>query len=145
MSNEMHAEAGYLVWKVREGEWIVYKMDLSTGEPVIEGRHTVRDGVCDCEGFKHRKDCRHIKLIYEKPTGVDRATARADAAEIINSWQDRFDRMTFDDYVFMDAEETLVKCVKIIAQGRPIEFDGKSFTKITGITRAGTFVEVSIG
>ena len=142
--SEMHAEAGYLTCKVKEGEWTVYKMDLSTGEPVVAGKHTVRDGSCDCEGFKHRKDCRHVKLIYEKPKGVDRATARADAAEIINTWQDRFDRLSFNEYVFMDPEETLVKVVKVNAYGRPIEFEGRKFDKITGITRAGTFVEVSI-
>lgn len=144
MSAEIHGEAGYLLSKVREGEWTVYKTDITSGEVVILAKYVVRDATCTCEGFQHRKDCRHVKMVYGRPKGVDRATARRDVQEIIASWLDRFDRITFDDYVFEDAEEQVVKAVKLKAHGRPILLDGVEHHKITGITRAGTFVEVSI-
>ncbi len=144
---ELHSEAGYLIREGSAGEWKIYKMDCSDPGPeaVILARYTVKDGKCDCEAGKHGKECRHIKLAYDRPKGVGRAVARADAAEIVSAWGDRFARITFDDYVFEDPDEQVVKCVRLKALGRPIEFDGASFSKITGITRAGTFVEVNIG
>lgn len=142
--NELSAEAGYLTSQTGPNQYTVYKVDPTTDPVNVLAKHAVINGVCDCEGFKHRMKCRHVEMIQSRPKPVNRAIARADASEVISSWGDRFERMVFDDYEFTDAEETLVKTVKIKAHGKPIHFDGVDHFRITGITKAGTWVVVDI-
>lgn len=141
---ELSGEPGYLTSQIAPNNYKVSKVDPITDPVKVLAQHNVINGLCDCEGFKHRLQCRHVQMIQGRPKPVDRATARADAGELIRSWGDRFDRMVFDDYEFEDAEEQLVKTVKIKAYGAPISFDGVDHFKITGITKAGTFIVVEI-
>ena len=144
MKAELHAEAGYLTSQTGENKYRVFKIDPTTESPTILAQHDIANGVCDCAGFKHRSKCRHVDMIQWRPKGIDRIAARSEVTHIINSWADRFDRIVFDEYEFTDADETMVKVVKLKAHGSPISFQGVDHYKITGITKAGVFVVLEI-
>ena len=143
--SELSVEPGYLFSKKSEREWLVLKVDVSTDPVSVVDTHTILDFKCDCEGFKYSKDlsCRHTKMVFFRPTPVTRAAARAAAATVIDEWRDTFESMTFDDYVFTDAEEEWVKEVKLKAKGKPIMVGGVPHTKLTGV-RHHVFFEVNI-
>jgi hypothetical protein len=138
---EKGVEPGYVTVKKTESETVVLKLDLSGTEAAVLARHVVRDGQCDCLGFTHRKDCRHVQLVYARPRGVDRQTAREAAAEVIHAWEPWFSRLVFDDYLFADPDEQVVKGVRLRGRGKPVIVEGVEHKRIVGI-HDKTFVEL---
>lgn len=82
-------------------------------------------------------------MVYARPTGVDRATARQAASEVVQGWEHLFNRISFDDYVFADKEESVVSGIRLRAWGRPITLDGVAHNKVSGVHR-GTFIELVV-
>jgi hypothetical protein len=141
---ELSGEPGYLTSQIGPNQYRVFKVDPAVEPVVVLAKHVVQNGVCDCEGFKHRAKCRHVEMVQWKPKGVDRMTARADVTHVVNSWGDRFSRVVFGEYEFSGPDEEVVLAVKLKAYGKPIEFQGVKHYRITGITKAGTFVVMEI-
>lgn len=140
---ELGVEPGYFFSRSADGTWKVLKVDMSGTEVKVLARHVVRDSICDCPGYQHRRECRHVQMVYARPPGVDRATARQAAAEVVQGWEHLFNRILFEDYVFADKEETVVSGIKLRAWGKPIVLDGVEHTKVTGVHRK-THIELTV-
>lgn len=139
---------GYGLSHIGENEWKVLKVDLSTNPITVLERYHIKGGQCECKGFAHRKDCRHLQMARGVCPSVDKKTARAVATEVMNEWDGIFRRMMIDDYVYdsvnSDAEgNPMVKSVKLVANGKPLLLDGIDHTKIWGI-RNKALIEVEI-
>jgi hypothetical protein len=141
------AVPGYALSHIGENEWKVLKIDPKDSKTILE-RYHIRGGQCECKGFAHRGDCRHVQMTLGGCDSVDKKTARAAATEIMNAWSDMFRRMLIDHYVEdpvkSDTEgKPLVKCVKLIANGRPLNCDGIDHNRIWGIHNK-TLIEIDI-
>jgi hypothetical protein len=134
-------EPAYIVQEDGEGRWKVYKVDLDAMS--VLAKHVVSSGRCDCEGWKHNMKCRHLQMVFSLYPTTDRKTARKAASEVIHSWEDKFSRIIFDDYVFVDAEEEEVRTIRLKARGEPISLEGKISKRLFAVRR-GVFIEVSI-
>ena len=139
---------GYALSHIGENEWKVFKLDLSTDPVRIVERYHIKGGQCECKGFAHRKDCRHLQMARGICTSVEKKLARAEATEVMNDWGDLFRRIMIEDYVYdsvgVDTEgNPLVKSVKLTANGSPLVLDGIEHTKIWGI-RKKALVEIEI-
>lgn len=137
-------EPAYVISEQGEGSWRVFKVDLST--LTILAEHAVSNGRCDCEGWKHNMKCRHLQMVFGMYPVVTRAQARKAAAEVIEEWQEQFERIVFDDYLFDGPEEEGVRLVKLKANGESIGVEGvdKKPHKRLFAVRKGVFIEVSI-
>jgi len=139
-------EPGYLVEKVKDGEWIVRKIDVADPTQVL-GEHHVRFGKCDCHGFQRSQDltCRHTDMILTNPTVVDRRVARKAAAEVLFMWNDSLDGLMFDEYIEAGVGEGDVfagpgegegiRAVRLRARGKPIVLRGKEYRRIFTVRR----------
>jgi hypothetical protein len=134
-------EPAYIVQEDGDGRWKVYKVDLDTMS--VLAKHVVSGGRCDCEGWKHNMKCRHLQMVFTLYPTTDRKTARKAASEVIRSWEEKFNRILFDDYVFVDAEEEVIRTIHLKAKGEPISLEGKIFKRLFAVRR-GVFIEVSI-
>jgi hypothetical protein len=143
---ELMVEPGYLFSQVGPNHWKVLKVDPTTTPISILARHEVKQGTCDCEGFKHHLKCRHVAVVQANPPLSNRAHARHAVADILESWQEiaNFSRLVFDEYEFADAEEEQIRSVRITAHGTPIMVDGVQHSRITGVTKSGVHVIVRI-
>lgn len=144
---ELHAVwEGYLLSKIDEAECRVLKVEVrEDGSSGIVGRHTVKRGKCDCKGFEHRLDCRHVKLVHHRQDPFDRAKARsvvADTIEKLETWPE-FDRVVLDGYETDGEDDSRARLAILRAWGRPFEFDGVKHWKILGWTK-GVVIEVRI-
>lgn len=63
MTTETKEEPRYLVLKISEVEAGVVKLVRGEAGPVVEARHRVKDGACDCPGYSYRKVCRHLEMV----------------------------------------------------------------------------------
>lgn len=74
----------YVVWRHGHSEADVVRYAKESGELVEKSRHVVKSGMCDCEGFGFRKDCKHLKVMSEPIVGVavDLIEARAILAKL---------------------------------------------------------------
>jgi hypothetical protein len=148
MSEErkLKIDPGYIVSEIGPNQFKVYKLDFSPspdGYINVEKAYSVIQGVCDCEGFKHRLRCRHVDLIRNRPKTVSRLEARVAAVEIMESWEWRFDRIVFDEFVFEEDSDD-IREVKLKAWGKPIIFDGRNHNKLTGVAKNGAFVILDV-
>jgi hypothetical protein len=134
-TRDMSIVPGYVYSKTGPNQFKVLKLDFSTDPPSVESRHEVKQGICDCTGFKYNLKCKHVQMVLGTSVLCDRATARKAGNSIIGVLQDieNFERIVFDCYDFADAEEEQVKAVKLSIKGRPIKFDNTEFTQINGI------------
>jgi hypothetical protein len=139
-------EPGYALSHIGENEWKVLKIDPQTHK-VLE-RYRIKGGQCECKGFAHRGDCRHVQMAHGVCESVDKKTARIAATAVMNSWDGIFRRIMIDHYVEDPVKsdtdgKPLVKCVKLIANGKPLTYDGVDHNRIWGIHNK-TLIEVDI-
>jgi hypothetical protein len=132
---DMSIVPGYVYTKTGPNQFKVLKIDFTKDPVSVESRHEVKQGICDCTGFKYNLKCKHVQMVLGSTALCDRATARKAGNAIITILQDieNFDRVLFDCYEFADAEEEEVKAVKLSLKGRPIKFDDIEFNQIRGI------------
>lgn len=137
MSERRHMSIvpGYVYTKTGPNQFKVLKLNFDTDPPSVESRHEVKQGICDCTGFKYNLKCKHVQMVLGSPSLCDRATARKAGNSIIAALQDieNFERIVFDCYEFSDDTEEEVKAVKLSIKGRPIKFDNIEFSQISGI------------
>ncbi len=137
-------EPAYIISQEGEGKWRVFKIDLA--ETSILAEHVVSNGRCDCKGWQHNMKCRHLQMVFNMYPTVTRGEARKAAAEVISSWEDVFERIMFDDYVFDGPEEEGVKLVRLKARGESIGVEGvdkKPHRRIFAV-RKSVFIEVTV-
>lgn len=139
-------EPGYIVEKVKDGEWIIRKIDVSDPARSL-GEHRVVFGRCDCQGFSRSQDlrCRHTDMVLTNPTVVDRKTARKAAAEILFVWDGAFDGLIFNEYIEAGAGEgdafaapgegEGIKAVRLRARGKPLVMGGKEYRRVFCVRR----------
>jgi hypothetical protein len=144
MSNASTIEPGYFIRRVSPDHAVVMKGDFSTEPFSIVAKYNVRNGICECAGFKHRLHCRHVEMLRSKPHGVDRLVARSIAIELIDEWSQAFSSIVFDDYEFLDVDEAIVGTIKLRAAGKPVIIDGAEYRVIRGM-HGGVMVDLRIG
>ena len=145
---ELHATwDGYLLSKEDEATWTVLKVDLDKpADQVVVARHIVKRGKCDCKGFEHRLDCRHVKMIQHRHEAVDRTAARQAVSRIIDrieQWPE-IDRLVLDGYETDGEDDSRVRRAIIRAWGRPLEVEGTKYWKIIGLMKPNVLIEVRI-
>ena len=90
-----------------EGEWEIIKFGKSEeGVLVEEFRYQVKHGVCNCEGFEFRRDCKHLQMANEKIE--TRPVNLTEARKIMKVLVDQLSGREFD-YVRPDPEEPYVQ------------------------------------
>lgn len=137
-------EPAYVISEEGTGKWRVFKVDL--GEMSVIAEHVVSNGRCDCEGWKHNMKCRHLQMVFNMYPIVTRGQARKAASEVISMWEDQFERLIFDDYIFDGPEEEGVKLVRLKARGESIGVQGvdkKPHRRLFAVRR-GVFIEVTV-
>jgi hypothetical protein len=136
----LKVEPGYALSHIGENEWKVLKLDLTATPAVIVKRYHIKGGQCECKGFAHRGECRHVDMARGVCASVDKKTARREATEVMNEWADLFRRIVIDHYVYdkvnSDAEgNPLVHHVKLEAHGSPLVLDGIEHRRILGVRK----------
>ena len=137
---------GYIRKVLPNGGYEVIKLEFRDGgEYEIVTRHQIINGICDCEGFQHRKKCRHVTMCRDRDNAapVSRRMARKAMQAVMNGLQGQFDEIEFAGYDFVDEEEEMVTKVNLVAYGSPYNIDGESWPVISGI-RDGAWVEIEI-
>lgn len=148
---ELHAVwEGYLLSKEDESTWTVLKFKddpENAGVPIVEAKHVVKHGKCDCKGFEHRLDCRHVKMVQHRHEAVDRKTARQAASRLVDRLEEwpEIDRMVLDGYETDGEDDTRVRRVLIRAWGRPVEVEGVQYRTMLGMMKPNVLIEVRIG
>lgn len=142
---ELHATwEGYLLSKVGEAEWRVLKVEDVGAEVRVVARHAVKRGKCDCKGFKHRLDCRHVKMIQHRQEPSDRSDARRAVSRLMEGLDGLFDRLVLEGYETDGEDESRVRRAIIRAQGDPLEVDGVKHWNLLGLMKPGVLIEVRI-
>lgn len=152
---ELHAVwDGYLMIRDDEFTWTVLKFkdekrvdgEAVRTAPTVEARHVVRRGKCDCKGFEHRLDCRHLKMVQHRHEAVDRKVARQAVWRLIarlETWPE-IDRLVLEGYETDGEDDTLVRRAVVRAFGRGVEIEGTKYWKIFGLVKPNVLVEVRI-
>lgn len=136
---------GYLITPTGEEAWDVLKVEFGEGGDLrVSARHAVHRGKCDCEGFTHRLDCRHVKMIQHRFPPSDRRAARVAAARFIAHIEEDFRRVSIDGYEFVDGDENRVARVIVRAVGSALEVEGKTYTRLVGMMKPEVLVELRI-
>lgn len=136
---------GYLLTSAGEEAWDVLKVEFGEGGEVrVAARHAVRRGRCDCEGFTHRLDCRHVKMVQSRFPPADRRTAREAAVRFIGRVEQDFRRISIDSYELVDGDESKVARVIVRAVGQALEVEGKKYTRLVGMMKPEVLVELRI-
>ena len=147
---ELHAVwDGYLLSKEGENIWTVLKFKDDpdyAGVPIVEARHVVKHGKCDCKGFEHRLDCRHVKMIQHRHESVDRTAARQAVSRLIarlETWPE-IDRLVLEGYETDGEDDARVRRAIIRAWGSPVVVEGVSYRTMLGLMKPNVLIEVRI-
>lgn len=97
------------VTRKADGSAEVLRVSPSGDGWVEESRHIVKDGFCDCPGFKYNHGrCAHLDAVAEACGGpVEIAQARAAAMDVMSRWPG----LTLPDEPYERDEKGMVKCV----------------------------------
>lgn len=147
---ELHAVwDGYLLSKEDDATWTVLKFKddpEAPGTPIVETKHIVKRGKCDCKGFEHRLDCRHVKMIQHRHEAVDRTAARQAVSRLIarlEEWPE-IDRLVLEGYETDGEDDARVRRAIIRAWGEAVEVEGVKYWKILGLMKPNVLIEVRI-
>lgn len=109
-------EPKYLILQTAPTEFGVVKWRKMESGWGIEARYKIAGGACECEGFKHRKDCKHLLMAAELPAPSS-PVPLGEARELVALLFREFRRPRLIEEPYEKGELGLVRKITIRARG----------------------------
>jgi hypothetical protein len=135
--------AAYFIVSLQDGSRRLLKGEPFRGRVIVVANHLIGDGGCDCQGFKYRNDCRHVEMLAGRGQPVDRRTARVAIADFVRLWESILSPLFLEGYEFVDADERLVRKVRMRSRRPPLRVGDFSFSSFLVVHR-GALMEILI-